>query len=671
MTDDIRTVPLELLRLGPPHNQLLSPLTRYLGVCGNHRAEEVSVPWEHRDFAVAIEALRYTGVGEQDRLTSLVRLGSEVTGVIARVEGLKNVLSAAAAQAGTLIQLELVISASELAMLPFELTRTFPGGPGSDEQFLVIQPAVDVEVTRRVRGIEAGAFSWPTLPKILFIAAQPEGMEVPRDAHLQALMGAIQPYLGAHEDTPEALFEAASPYLRILPAASIDEIQRTCAAEHFSYVHVLAHGLQDPSAPGAPFGLALHAGPGLDQLEVVSGERLAAALRASGQAPAVVTVAACDSGNVTEVVHNGASLAHALHCAGLPFVTASQFPLSFEGSIELVEQLYQRLPQGEDPRRVTHDLRRRLYASYAAQTHDWASLVVYAALPVDIGDQLRRVRYQSARRRLDALMERLDHRLESRADPGEGEGEDLRVRVGETLDLLPCEGEWKIEAEGLRGSVRKRLAQIDFMAGLAANADDPDTNARRERAWSRSVDGLRRARDHYREAARQSLLQHTDDLLQQSAIQWLLIQDLCLSAVLGEAFDRHRWSAALVSTLADLEAGTSEVQTWALSSLVELHVLLLAWPGAAAMVGVADPASEAHQAAARLAEHGTKLPLVVTLTRRQLDRYGDWLWSPALLERQAARGIVRELSREGSEGSGEQLDIVSLTRALGAVLGQP
>ena len=35
---DIRTVSVELLRAGPRHNQLVSPLTQYLGVCGNAAA---------------------------------------------------------------------------------------------------------------------------------------------------------------------------------------------------------------------------------------------------------------------------------------------------------------------------------------------------------------------------------------------------------------------------------------------------------------------------------------------------------------------------------------------------------------------------------------------------------------------------------------------------------
>lgn len=41
----IRAVTIELLRAGPPHNQLLSPLTQYLGICGDSQAGMISVPY--------------------------------------------------------------------------------------------------------------------------------------------------------------------------------------------------------------------------------------------------------------------------------------------------------------------------------------------------------------------------------------------------------------------------------------------------------------------------------------------------------------------------------------------------------------------------------------------------------------------------------------------------
>src|SRR6185369_3772851 len=103
--------------------------------------------------------------------------------------------------------------------------------------------------------------------------------------------------------------------------------------------------------------------------------------------PAVVTVASCDSGNVGSVVAPGASIAHQLHEAGIPLVLASQFPLSVRGSAIMTETVYTRLLRGEDPRVLVHDLRQVLHVS-CPDTHDWASVVAYAALPADIDKQV-------------------------------------------------------------------------------------------------------------------------------------------------------------------------------------------------------------------------------------------------------------------------------------------
>jgi hypothetical protein len=57
----IRTVTVELLRSGPSHNQLLSPLTNYLGICGDSVAGIVNLPYEHATFLRRMKAMRYDG----------------------------------------------------------------------------------------------------------------------------------------------------------------------------------------------------------------------------------------------------------------------------------------------------------------------------------------------------------------------------------------------------------------------------------------------------------------------------------------------------------------------------------------------------------------------------------------------------------------------------------
>ena len=55
----VRTITLELLRHGPSHNQLLSPLTPYLALCENHAAVTVQLSFEHNQFLHRLRALGY------------------------------------------------------------------------------------------------------------------------------------------------------------------------------------------------------------------------------------------------------------------------------------------------------------------------------------------------------------------------------------------------------------------------------------------------------------------------------------------------------------------------------------------------------------------------------------------------------------------------------------
>src|SRR5262245_34467312 len=90
----VRTVRLELLRQGPPHNQLLPPLTPYLATCGDSGAGVVHVPYEHADFERRLTALRYAEGQPEDRLETLRSTGIEVARMLAAVPGLPGALTA-------------------------------------------------------------------------------------------------------------------------------------------------------------------------------------------------------------------------------------------------------------------------------------------------------------------------------------------------------------------------------------------------------------------------------------------------------------------------------------------------------------------------------------------------------------------------------------------------
>ena len=51
---DICSVKLEFLRPGPAHNQLLSPLTPYVAVCGDDGSVTVNMPFEHRELLIRL-----------------------------------------------------------------------------------------------------------------------------------------------------------------------------------------------------------------------------------------------------------------------------------------------------------------------------------------------------------------------------------------------------------------------------------------------------------------------------------------------------------------------------------------------------------------------------------------------------------------------------------------
>src|SRR5215831_9843582 len=142
---DIRTVTVELLRAGPRHNQMVSPLTQYLGVCGNFAAGRVSLPYED----------------EQPR---------------------------------TLTHLRIVLSASELAMLPFEASKV-PTGEDSMSTWLALQGRAPVCITRHIRSVSPEGIRWPSEPRLLFVAGP--DTDPPQALHRKALADAMAPWRNA------------------------------------------------------------------------------------------------------------------------------------------------------------------------------------------------------------------------------------------------------------------------------------------------------------------------------------------------------------------------------------------------------------------------------------------------------------------------------------------
>ena len=263
--------------MAPAHNQLLSPLTDYLGICGNNGAGTVNVPYEHRDFLPKLEALRYRAQDKGERRQEVLdKTAGEMAAILGAVPGFAGALADAAGD--VLTHLELVLSASELALLPFELSKVPKGCAGGEGNNLSLQTLAPICLTRRVRSVAKGRLQWPLKPRILFVAAAPRGMRIPMEQHTQALLKAILPWMKPF--TPgdaEDLNKKAGEILTILPKATMEDVEAACAKTFYTHVHVLAHGIEAPDLPGAPFGLALHSRLGEDKIDVVSGARFATA----------------------------------------------------------------------------------------------------------------------------------------------------------------------------------------------------------------------------------------------------------------------------------------------------------------------------------------------------------------------------------------------------------
>jgi hypothetical protein len=191
--DVTRTVTLELLRHGPPHNQLLSPLTRYLALCGNHPAETVTVPFEHQHFLTRQLALQYKE-SQETRELQWKETAQIMAEVLRGVPGLIAELSESEPEG--LTHLRLVLSASELALLPFEMADAPPGLPGAGQP-LALQSQLPLCITRQARRVGARSFLWPLeKPRILFAAAAPPGVgPIPLESHLLVLRRAVEPWM--------------------------------------------------------------------------------------------------------------------------------------------------------------------------------------------------------------------------------------------------------------------------------------------------------------------------------------------------------------------------------------------------------------------------------------------------------------------------------------------
>ena len=119
----IKEVTVEFLRNGPAHNQLLSPLTNYMVLCGDHESKTVNVPLEHRQLLHHLSFLRYSTHKNEIRKYEIDEMAGCISKLLEKIPGLTNSLANKKPSNSMPLHVRLMISASELALLPFELVK--------------------------------------------------------------------------------------------------------------------------------------------------------------------------------------------------------------------------------------------------------------------------------------------------------------------------------------------------------------------------------------------------------------------------------------------------------------------------------------------------------------------------------------------------------------------
>jgi hypothetical protein len=623
--NDIRSVVLDLVRAGPAHNQLLSPLTAYLALCGAEGPVTITMPFEQRQLLHRLARLRYVtdkgeGIPAEQREAEVRELGEDLGRVLAGVPALFSELGDARDDTGGMVHLRLSLSPSELGMVPFELAVGPDGFPASGSP-LFLQTRTPVTVTREIRRGRPLAIDWNQPPRILFAYAAPGAgfAEVPANDHLRALRDAIDPWIEWSE-RPEERVAKVKAMLTVLPNASLEAIRDACAATAFTHVHILAHGAPIDGDESRRYGVALAAGSTGRPYDVVDGERLAIALTTrdvhgiARHRPTVVTLATCDSGNEGTSITPGGSIVHELHASGIPWVIGSQFPLWVRASSVAARILYAGLLRGDDPRWVLYALRQHLRTDFPG-THDWASIVAYASIPENFGKQVAAFRDHQTKRMTDVKFAKADRLANRTPEHAQQLLRDLcgsiRQDFAEWCAELAADAPAGVRSDrfATSGAAEKRIAILYTIAGKKLEAKEAKGLAR---------DAYRRALEFYAKAKDEDWnFWAMSQFLSVLAIPDVTPDDDLLKLHAQEY--RGLWQLARQIAEWKLVRGVGLDRVWALATLSELALLGSIYD--AADFDEAAAIDEIRSKLVKLRQIAFPDPFPLQSTRRQFERY--------------------------------------------------
>jgi hypothetical protein len=342
------------------------------------------------------------------------------------------------------------------------------------------------------------------------------------------------------------------------------------------------------------------------------------------------------------VLTPGGSIAHELHAQDIPWVIASQFPLWMRASNIAAELLYTGLLAGNDPRWVVHELRQRLRIDLP-DTHDWASIVVYAAIAPDLEAQVDAFRSRQTKSKMEVKFDRMDSLVRANeTDPAKRAktvsaeaaaeldrlGDQIRVDLAAWRDRPVAQRNPKEKAErlGMSAASEKRIAIIHALVGNAA----------------RSTEAYRKSREFYEAALKIESVNH-----------WVMTQYLSLAAIPALAPDDGAltglrteygkwWLVAWQLAQWQLRTAAITDRVWAHGTLAELELLGAVYGGDAFRPQLAKD---------RIVEHCRQIrelsadSFPVLSTQRQFRRYVDH-WSRTQWEELAQAALVTLEGRE-------------------------
>src|SRR5437867_7984416 len=187
-TSTLQEVRLEIVRSGNPHNQLLSPLTPYIALCGEGSPITFHIDFEHQQLLNRLEQLRYVTKQDQRvvaipprlREVQVGELGADIARVLRQIHTLSTELARAHcncepdqwARGNSIVHLRITLSGSELSLIPFEMAIAPLAYPGEGLE-LSLQASLPIVVTREIRHSGPAALSWirpsSISPKVLVV----------------------------------------------------------------------------------------------------------------------------------------------------------------------------------------------------------------------------------------------------------------------------------------------------------------------------------------------------------------------------------------------------------------------------------------------------------------------------------------------------------------------